>query len=131
MALIIDPERLDPRCRCKLLICSVVPPRPIAWTSTVSREGVRNLAPFSFLTVASRNPPMLCISVGPREERPPDTKDNPHKHLARSPLGPLDLSSKVSGPPNCGVTMARMLRPFRAVFATSCPRRHPGKLASG
>jgi flavin reductase (DIM6/NTAB) family NADH-FMN oxidoreductase RutF len=72
--LIIDPDTLDPRSRYKLLIGSVVP-RPIAWTSTVSREGVRNLAPFSFFTVASRNPPMLCISVGPRVERPPDTKD--------------------------------------------------------
>lgn len=50
-------------------------PRPIAWTSTISREGVRNLAPFSFFTVASRNPPMLCISVGPRVEGDPDAKD--------------------------------------------------------
>jgi flavin reductase (DIM6/NTAB) family NADH-FMN oxidoreductase RutF len=72
--LIIDPDTLDPQSRYKLLIGSVVP-RPIAWTSTVSREGVHNLAPFSFFTVASRNPPMLCISVGPRVQRPPDTKD--------------------------------------------------------
>jgi flavin reductase (DIM6/NTAB) family NADH-FMN oxidoreductase RutF len=72
--LIIDPDTLDPQSRYKLLIGSVVP-RPIAWTSTVSREGVRNLAPFSFFTVASRSPPMLCISVGPRVDRPPDAKD--------------------------------------------------------
>jgi flavin reductase (DIM6/NTAB) family NADH-FMN oxidoreductase RutF len=72
--LIIDPDTLDPQSRYKLLIGSVVP-RPIAWISTVSREGVRNLAPFSFFTVASRNPPMLCISVGPRTDQPPDTKD--------------------------------------------------------
>jgi flavin reductase (DIM6/NTAB) family NADH-FMN oxidoreductase RutF len=64
---IIDPSDLDPRSVYKLLIGSVVP-RPIAWTSTVSRRGVRNLAPFSFFTVASRNPPMLCISIGPRPE---------------------------------------------------------------
>jgi flavin reductase (DIM6/NTAB) family NADH-FMN oxidoreductase RutF len=72
--LIIDPDTLDPQSRYKLLIGSVVP-RPIAWTSTVSREGVHNLAPFSFFTVASRNPPMLCISVGPRTDQPPNTKD--------------------------------------------------------
>jgi flavin reductase (DIM6/NTAB) family NADH-FMN oxidoreductase RutF len=72
--LIIDPDMLDPRRRYKLLIGSVVP-RPIAWTSTLSSKGVPNLAPFSFFTVASRNPAMLCISVGPRVERPPDTKD--------------------------------------------------------
>ena len=72
--MIIDPDTLDPQSRYKLLIGSVVP-RPIAWTSTVSREGVHNLAPFSFFTVASRNPPMLCISMGPRADQPPDTKD--------------------------------------------------------
>ncbi len=65
--MVIDPDTLDPQACYKLLIGSVVP-RPIAWTSTVSRDGVRNLAPFSFFTVASRQPPMLCISVGPRPE---------------------------------------------------------------
>ena len=52
--MIIDPSNIDPQSCYKLLIGSVVP-RPIAWTSTVSREGVRNLAPFSFFTVASRS----------------------------------------------------------------------------
>ena len=55
--MIVDPDTLDARSRYELLIGSVVP-RPIAWTSTVSREGVSNLAPFSFFTVASRNPPI-------------------------------------------------------------------------
>ncbi|MGI9049355.1 MAG: flavin reductase family protein [Rubrobacteraceae bacterium] len=72
--MIIDPDTLDPQSCYKLLIGSVVP-RPIAWTSTVSRDGVRNLAPFSFFTVASRNPPMLCISVGPRTSDDQPTKD--------------------------------------------------------
>jgi flavin reductase (DIM6/NTAB) family NADH-FMN oxidoreductase RutF len=66
---IIDPSNLEAVEGYKLLVGSVVP-RPIAWTSTVSREGVRNLAPFSFFTVASRQPPTLCISVGP----PPETE---------------------------------------------------------
>jgi flavin reductase (DIM6/NTAB) family NADH-FMN oxidoreductase RutF len=66
---IIDPSKLDPRSSYKLLIGAVVP-RPIAWTSTVSRKGTRNLAPFSFFTVASRQPPTFCISVGP----PPETE---------------------------------------------------------
>jgi Mn-containing catalase len=69
-------------------------PAAVRHRGGLSREGVRNLARFSFLTVASRNPPMLYIRVGPREERPPDTKDNPHKHLVRSLLGPLDLSTR-------------------------------------
>ena len=78
--MIIDPSDLDPQSCYKLLIGSVVP-RPIAWTSTVSREGTRNLAPFSFFTVASRQPPMLCVSVGPRstegdQHSAKDTLDN-------------------------------------------------------
>ncbi|MFX3648851.1 MAG: flavin reductase family protein [Paenibacillus sp.] len=48
----------------KLMIGSVVP-RPIAWVSTRSKEGVLNLAPFSFFTVASRYPATLLISIGP------------------------------------------------------------------
>ena len=72
--MIIDPSGLDPQSVYKLLIGSVVP-RPIAWISTVSREGVRNLAPFSFFTVASRNPPMLCVSVGPRASDDAPSKD--------------------------------------------------------
>ena len=71
--MIIDPAGLDPQSCYKLLIGSVVP-RPIAWTSTVSREGIYNLAPFSFFTVASRQPPMLCISVGP----PPESEGGDH-----------------------------------------------------
>lgn len=42
-----------------------VVPRPIAWVSTISAEKILNLAPFSFFTVASKSPPMLCISIGP------------------------------------------------------------------
>ncbi len=72
--MVIDPSELDPQSVYKLLIGSVVP-RPIAWTSTVSREGIRNLAPFSFFTVASRNPPMLCISLGPRNSDDASSKD--------------------------------------------------------
>jgi flavin reductase (DIM6/NTAB) family NADH-FMN oxidoreductase RutF len=59
-----DPKELTEKDVYKLLVGSVVP-RPIAWVSTISTEGVVNLAPFSFFNVASRNPPMLCISIGP------------------------------------------------------------------
>ncbi|WP_404331996.1 flavin reductase family protein [Mesobacillus maritimus] len=59
-----NPAELSEKEVYKLLSGSVVP-RPIAWVSTISESGALNLAPFSFFTVASRNPPMLCISVGP------------------------------------------------------------------
>ncbi|MDQ3999437.1 MAG: flavin reductase family protein, partial [Actinomycetota bacterium] len=41
--MIIDPSDLEEQSLYKLLIGSVVP-RPIAWTSTMSREGILNLA---------------------------------------------------------------------------------------
>ncbi|HEY2491707.1 MAG TPA: flavin reductase family protein [Paenibacillus sp.] len=59
----------------KLMIGSVVP-RPIAWVSSKSKDDVVNLAPFSFFTVASRNPPTLLISIGPGvDEREGTVKD--------------------------------------------------------
>ena len=61
------------------LLCAAVQPRPIAWVSTVDRDGVRNLAPFSFFNVASRNPPTLMVSISERigfPGRPKDTLVN-------------------------------------------------------
>ncbi|HEX6922514.1 MAG TPA: flavin reductase family protein [Bacillales bacterium] len=73
--MIIDPNDLTPKQMYKLLIGSVVP-RPVAWTSTVNKDGLYNIAPFSFFTVASRQPPMLCISIGPGDgEREGTIKD--------------------------------------------------------
>ena len=49
-------------------LASTVTPRPIAWVSTRSREGVDNLAPFSFFQVISDEPPTLMVNVGNRAD---------------------------------------------------------------
>ncbi len=50
------------------LLTSVVVPRPIAWVSTRSADGVNNLAPHSFFTVACVDPPVLQFtSVGRKD----------------------------------------------------------------
>ena len=54
----IDPSDYDSR-RIYYLMMSCVTPRPIAWVSTVSREGIRNLAPFSFYNAITSKPPLL------------------------------------------------------------------------
>lgn len=54
------PAEQKPQDIYKLLVGSVVP-RPIAFVSSMDAEGVRNLAPFSFFTVASANPPIVCF----------------------------------------------------------------------
>jgi flavin reductase (DIM6/NTAB) family NADH-FMN oxidoreductase RutF len=58
--LIIDPREAGFQNVYKLLIGAVVP-RPIAFVSTLSREGILNLAPFSFFTAVSANPPVICF----------------------------------------------------------------------
>lgn len=50
------------------LLTAVVVPRPIAWVSSTSEAGVDNLAPHSFYTVASVNPPIVQFtSVGEKD----------------------------------------------------------------
>jgi flavin reductase (DIM6/NTAB) family NADH-FMN oxidoreductase RutF len=63
--LIIDPANAEPRNVYKLLIGAIVP-RPIAFVSTISAEGILNLAPFSFFTAASANPPVVCFAPSTR-----------------------------------------------------------------
>ena len=57
----ITPAEAGPANVYKLMIGAIVP-RPIAFVSTISQNGVRNLAPFSFFTVASANPPVVCFA---------------------------------------------------------------------
>ena len=44
---------------------AIVSPRPIAWVSTLSEEGVPNLAPFSFFNGVSDVPPIVMFSCAP------------------------------------------------------------------
>jgi flavin reductase (DIM6/NTAB) family NADH-FMN oxidoreductase RutF len=57
-----DPSVADKRQVYRLLVGSVVP-RPIGWASTVSTNGVSNLAPFSFFTVVCIVPPMISLTI--------------------------------------------------------------------
>jgi flavin reductase (DIM6/NTAB) family NADH-FMN oxidoreductase RutF len=58
--MIIDPKSTPPANVYKVMAGAIVP-RPIAFVSTISLEGVHNLAPFSFFTGASANPPVVCF----------------------------------------------------------------------
>lgn len=46
------------------LMTQTVIPRPIAWVLTDSEQDNYNLAPFSYFTAVSSNPPLLMFSVG-------------------------------------------------------------------
>jgi flavin reductase (DIM6/NTAB) family NADH-FMN oxidoreductase RutF len=62
-----EPERIDPLSFYRLLN-SIVIPRPIAWVSSRSADGVDNLAPHSFFTVSCVSPPIVQFtSVGRKD----------------------------------------------------------------
>lgn len=50
------------------MLTGVVVPRPIAWVSSLDREGRRNLAPHSFFTVASGDPPIVLFTSMGRKD---------------------------------------------------------------
>ncbi|MDP9376605.1 MAG: flavin reductase family protein [Actinomycetota bacterium] len=67
MRMDFDPVAVGARDFYKLLN-SVVVPRPIAWISSTSPEGVDNLAPHSYFTVACTDPPVVQFtSVGHKD----------------------------------------------------------------
>ena len=55
----IDPKDYDSR-RLYHLLMSCVTPRPIAWVSTVSRDKIRNLAPFSYFNAVTSKRPRIA-----------------------------------------------------------------------
>ena len=57
---------------------ALVVPRPIGWISTVSADGVVNLAPFSFSNMVAGDPPsfMYCANGSHREGGPKDSLAN-------------------------------------------------------
>ncbi len=59
--MIVDPANTSKTELYKLLLRTVLP-RPIAWVSTASRDGILNLAPFSFFTAVTSKPPTVCFS---------------------------------------------------------------------
>jgi flavin reductase (DIM6/NTAB) family NADH-FMN oxidoreductase RutF len=69
----IDPKEIPvPKMHGYLL--AAVAPRPIAFASTVDKDGNVNLSPFSFFNVFSANPPILIFSPARRG------RDNTTKH---------------------------------------------------
>lgn len=75
----LDPASLEVRARYQLLIATILP-RPIAWVSTVSPDGVPNLAPFSFFTGIAANPMSVCFApVNDRTGKLKDTLVNAMK----------------------------------------------------
>ncbi|RNA66800.1 flavin reductase family protein [Alteribacter keqinensis] len=71
----IDPASLSKKENYAFLTQTIVP-RPIAFVTTLSKDGVLNAAPFSYFNVVSADPPLLMISIGKRGGDKKDTSRN-------------------------------------------------------
>jgi flavin reductase (DIM6/NTAB) family NADH-FMN oxidoreductase RutF len=49
-------------------LIDLVIPRPIAWVSTLSKNGISNLAPFSFYNAVSADPPTLMFALAAKSD---------------------------------------------------------------
>jgi flavin reductase (DIM6/NTAB) family NADH-FMN oxidoreductase RutF len=73
--MLLDLSTLSPGRAYRFLISTIVP-RPIAFVSTVSSAGARNVAPFSYFMGVGSNPPTLALSILARQGRLKDTARN-------------------------------------------------------
>jgi len=75
--MIIDPAEQSFKDNHKIMIGSIVP-RPIAFVSTISKEGAPNLAPFSYFNGVCSNPPTVMFAPGRRgyDGKTKDTLNN-------------------------------------------------------
>ncbi|MEH7381102.1 flavin reductase family protein [Bacillus sp. JJ1533] len=71
----IDPTSISERENYKFLIGSIIP-RPIAFVTTLSEDGVLNGAPFSYFNIVSSNPPMISLSIQRSQGEQKDTARN-------------------------------------------------------
>lgn len=71
----INPKQNSERDNYKLLIGSIIP-RPIAFVTTQSEDGVVNGAPFSYFNIVSSNPPMVSLAIQRPNDELKDTAQN-------------------------------------------------------
>ncbi|MEK3888861.1 flavin reductase family protein [Bacillus sp. FSL K6-3431] len=70
-----DPSKNTERENYKLLIGSIVP-RPIAFVTSIAKDGTINGAPFSYFNIVSANPPMISLSIQRKDGGQKDTARN-------------------------------------------------------
>jgi len=49
-------------------ITYITPPSPVVLVSTVSKEGITNIAPFAMFMMASSRPPMITLGISPKSD---------------------------------------------------------------
>lgn len=70
-----DPNEIDQKAIYKLLTGAVIP-RPIGWISSISPDGIPNLAPFSYFNAVGEDPPHVMFSTVRSNDSNKDTLNN-------------------------------------------------------
>ena len=70
-----NPDDLDRSAVYKLLTGSIIP-RPIGWISSISEDGINNLAPFSYFNMLGDDPPHVMFSTRRDNDKNKDTLNN-------------------------------------------------------
>ena len=70
-----DPNNLEQSAIYKLLTGAIIP-RPIGWVSSISEDGINNLAPFSYFNMVGDDPPHVMFSTRRDNNSNKDTLNN-------------------------------------------------------
>lgn len=70
-----DPNELESSAIYKLLTGTIIP-RPIGWISSISEDGINNLAPFSYFNMLGDDPPHVMFSTRRDNNTNKDTLNN-------------------------------------------------------
>ncbi len=70
-----DPNEIDQKSIYKILTGTIIP-RPIGWISSISEDGILNLAPFSYFNAVGDDPPHVMFSASRANNAIKDTLKN-------------------------------------------------------
>jgi flavin reductase (DIM6/NTAB) family NADH-FMN oxidoreductase RutF len=70
-----NTQETDEKLLYKLLTGTIIP-RPIGWISTIDKNGINNLAPFSYFNMVSSDPPCVMFSTRRDNNKNKDTLNN-------------------------------------------------------
>jgi flavin reductase (DIM6/NTAB) family NADH-FMN oxidoreductase RutF len=70
-----NPQEMDQKSIYTLLTGAIIP-RPIGWISSISEDGIPNLAPFSFFNAVGDDPPHVMFSTSRGNNTNKDTLNN-------------------------------------------------------
>ena len=100
---------------------AIISPRPIGWISSCDKEGVANLAPYSFFNAISELPPMVMFVSAPDARQAPDAHHHSPKdslHNIRTP-GEFGVNIVSEAQKEAMVASSAMLSPDEDEFAAA------------